>query len=333
MSTYESAAFHLFAYNSLTIKSAFKWQNTLSIHLAAMLLASSGNQADAEALLAIRDLIKKNTGMLSDLRGNSNLAIIALLSQTEDPSTMLNHTKQVQALLKASRFSQNDYLAITAVQIALNVPPEQFTDTVAYTCAFYDAMKQNHSLVTGPDDYIFSCLLAMSGLDVKEATEQIEELMVMLKPYFSGVNVRQTLAQVLVLGLTSLDTPFSAKETVRRVIDLREALSAIKLKPSSETSVLLGVLSLLPGEPQSIASQIADCYYALKAEASFGNWQGKQVTLLFAESLVTCAMTTDLKLTTKATLSNAVTNLLIAEQTVLIAASIAAATAAVSSSS
>jgi hypothetical protein len=295
-------------------------------------LASSGKLATADELLATRELLKKNArGSSSNLRGNSSLPLAVLLSQSENPSQALQNTIAVQDLLKAKKFWRNDYLAIAAAQIALNTQPAQYSDTVKRAREFYDAMAQNHWFITGEDDYIFSCMLAISGLGVFGTNAKIEELMAALKPHFGGAGVRQSMAQVLVLGESCAETKRPVELIVNRIVALREALREQKLKPAADTAPILGVLSLLPVEPGMIASQVTSCYAKLKAEATFSKGMGKQNTLLFAASLVALSMAADLGPTVSAALANTITNLVIAEQMAVIIVIMAASSSAATS--
>ncbi|GHV04730.1 hypothetical protein FACS1894217_00480 [Clostridia bacterium] len=321
MAAYE-AALRLFSDNTRTIKKAFKWQNILAVRLASMLLTASNVSAREEKLLEIKLMLKSSVGVFSNLRGNVELPLIAILAQAGRPQETLQSTIHVQTLLKAEKFWKNDYLGIAAAQIALRVPHENHAGVVKRSREFYDAMRRNHPLITGTEDYSSCCMLAIAGLGVQPTTVKIEELMAELKPHFGGApNVRQTLAQLLVLGEAD------PSGTVDRILALREELRSRRLKPGVEIAAVLGVLSLMPGEPRYLAEQVADCYHDLKADSAFGKWQAKNVTLLFAASLVTVGVVTEL---TNATLTNTITNLILAQQAA-IATGNAAIVAAVAS--
>jgi hypothetical protein len=312
----------LFLYNHQIIKKTFRWQETLCVHMAAMLSVASGKQVNADVLLSVKDLLKRNAGPFSNLRGDVSLSLIVLLSQSGSPEYVLQNTLRVQELLKAAGFWRNDYLAIGAAQIALHTPPKQYAATVSKARAFYDAMRQNHPLITSSDDYIFACLLANADLDVTAATAEIEQLMVLLKPHFLGAsNVRQTLAHILVLGAFSAEAPLSAEQYTDRILALREALRLQKLKPTGETTTILGILSLLPGEPETIVNQVADCYASLQAGSPSIRWSGKQIRLLFACSMVASSLaTTPIKSTTNATLTGTMISLIMSQHAMMIAA-------------
>ncbi|MDR2505502.1 MAG: DUF4003 domain-containing protein [Oscillospiraceae bacterium] len=332
MQAYESTL-HLFTANIRTIRKVFRWQNTLSVRLAAIILASAGKQADAKAMLTAKELIKRNAGVFSNLRGIAGMPLIALISQSERPQEVIGNTIRVQELLKGARFWRNNYLAVAAAQIALNTQPSQYTATVSRARDFYDWMRKSHPLITGADDYILSCMLAAAGLDAEPASAEMDNLMALLTPHFKGSpNVRQSLAQALVLGTSRADTSLSREHAVARIVALREALREKRLKPGAQIAAVLGILSLLPGEPEAIAEQVADCYAALLTVKGFSRIEGKQVILLFAASLVTCGIADELlNSTANAALANMVTNLIIAQQAAVIAATSAAAAASSSS--
>jgi hypothetical protein len=321
MPAYEEP-FRLFIENVKTFKQAFKWQNMLSVHLGAILLVSNGTQADEDRLISVKELIKNSTGAFSNLRGNSNLPLIALLSQSGNPEKTLQDTIHVQNLLKAEGFFRNDHLALAAAQIALRTPPEKHSLTVSRTREFYLSMREKHPVATGDDDYIFSFLLANSGLEVQSTIETIEEIMALLKPHFTlSTNLRQALAQILALGMRSAQEASSLEQAVNRVFDLRDALKEHKLDPGFDVASMLGVLSLLPGRPDAIASQVSSCFNSLQAEKAFGKWHGKSITLLCASSLAALGIAGEmLKSETDSAISTITANIIIAQQTAIITA-------------
>ena len=61
----------LFSSNMQKIKKDFIWQNVLLKRLAAMLYAAEDKVIDSNAIHESHELIKKNTGLFSAFRGNS----------------------------------------------------------------------------------------------------------------------------------------------------------------------------------------------------------------------------------------------------------------------
>lgn len=314
----------LFADNAQRIKKAFVWQNAMINRLAALLYTVENKIADDHAIRDSYELIKENTGLFSSFRGNSAISIAALLSLSTDKETQLANTLSVYDMMKNAKFRASDYLVVAAYQIAANTTSDQYLRTVERAKAFYDSMKTNHRFLTGQDDYIFAAMLGLSDIDVHSGVTSMEELYAVLKPEFLSGNSVQALTQVLVLGE-------EVSEAAMRVLALRDAFRSEGIRLDKEyTLSSLGVLSLLPGDRESIVSDVSETYEYLRTQKGFGNWSiAKQELLLLSAALVAFKFVDDVKggiLTT--TLSTSITNIVIAQQTAIAAAAAASAAAA-----
>jgi len=319
----------LFADNTQIIRKEFIWQNTLTKRLAALLYAQEGKTVDCEAIRQCHALIKQNTGGFSAFRGNMALCVAALLSLSPNPQQAFSETLKVYDLLKGVKLRASDFLAVAAYQVAVQAGPSDYENVVTRTRSFYDDMKGRHFFYTGQDDYIFAAMLGLTDLDVAAGAERIERLYSRLKGGFWDNNSVQALAQVLVLGN-------SDDSVVSRVLALRDALRAQKIKlDKAYTLPVLGILALLPVEIDTIVRDIDAAQDTLRAQKGFGVLSvTTQELLLFAASIVAGDYAESVKegvLT--ATLSTSITNIMIAQQTAVIAAITVSTTAASSSSS
>lgn len=316
----------LFADNAQTIKKAFAWQNALVTRLAALLYTAGNRIADPEAIRASQELIKENTRLFSSFRGNSAITIATLLSLSGEQERRLTNTLAVHQLMKDSKFRTSDYLAVAAYQIAAHAPSDQYAATVERTKAFYDGMKARHRFLTGQDDYIFAAMLGISDIGVERGIERMEQLYTELKPEFYSGNSVQALTQVLVLGA---DTP----EPAARVLALREAFRSRGIRLDKEyTLSSLGVLSLLPYDPEGIVNDVSETFEYLRTRKGFGSWSiTKQELLLLSASLAALQYVEEVRSGMVTTvLSTSITNIIIAQQTAI---AVAAASSAAASSS
>ncbi|GHU98855.1 hypothetical protein FACS189483_07400 [Spirochaetia bacterium] len=304
----------LFADNTQAVKKDFFWWLDSAKRLAALLYAQEGKPVDCEAIQQCHALIKQNTGVFSQFRGNMALCVATLLSLSPNPQERLDETLKVYDLLKGVKFHAADFLVVAAYQIAARSDASDYENVVTRTRSFYDEMKARHFFLTGEDDYIFAAMLGLTDLDVAAGAERIEQLYTRLKGEFWDNNSIQTLAQVLALGN-------SDESVTDRILALRDALRAQKIKlDKTYTLPVLGVLALLPVEIDTIVSDIGAAQNTLRAKKGFGALSvGTEELLLFAASIVAGDYAERVKdgvLT--ATLSTTITNLIIAQQVAII---------------
>ena len=319
----------LFAGNAQSIKKEFKLHNNLTKRLAALLYAQENKPIDCEAIRQCYTLIKQNTGIFSTFRGNMALCVATFLSLKADPQGSFAETLKVYNMLKDVKFHASDYLVVAAYQITAHIEPANYQNAVNRARAFYDGMKARHFFHTGQDDYIYSAMLGLSDLDITTGTEHIEQLYARLKDEFWSKNSVQALAQVLVLG-GSDDT------AANRVLTLRNALKSQKIKLAKTfTLPAMGVLALLPVETDSIVRDINEAKQTLREEKGFGSFSvTSQEILLYAAGIVAGEYTENVKAgVLTAALSTSITNIIIAQQTAMIAAISASSAAAASASS
>jgi hypothetical protein len=318
----------LFADNTQIIKKQFMWHNTMTKRLAALLYADRGRSIDCNAIKDCHNMMKSGTGILSAFRGNMSLCIASLFSLSPNPALLFDETIKIYDLLKAEKFRASDYLVVSAYQIATLKEGKATNYIIKRMRAFYDGMKAYHRFNTGQDDYIFSAMLALSDLDVQTSTKRMEELFQRLKPTFRDNNNLQGLTQVLILGGES-------DNTADRIIALSSELKARKLRLNrSYTLPSLGVLALLPADTYDLGAALAEASGFLYQQKGFNSLfisQGEH--LLYCAAVIASDYADQIKdgvLT--ATLSTSITNLLIAQETAMIAASSAAAASAAASS-
>ena len=310
----------LFISNTQTMSKEFKWQESMTRRLAALIYAQEGKQVAPESIRRCQEIIKKNTGIFSTFRGNMALCIATLLSLTPNPQELFADTLKVYDLLKSVKLRASDFLVIAAFEIAKQANTTDFAKIAERTRAFYDGMKSNRFFATGEDDYIFAAMLALSDLDVTSGIERVERINARLRGEFSDKNSVQHLSQVLVLG-------GSDENVACRVLALRDSLRQQKIKlDKTETLSSLGILALLPVEIDTIVRDIIEVQSALRGQKGFGSLSvSTQELLLFAASIVAseyAQSTQDGVLT--ATVSTSITNIIIAQQAAMMAVMVAA---------
>lgn len=319
----------LFAENVRAVRGKFFFEDYMTKRLAALLYAQEGKAIDCEAIRTCHRIMKENVGAFSTFRGNMALAIASLLSLKEDPQALFNKSVEVYKLLKAAKFFPSDFLVVAAFQIASQAEEKDYQDVVARSRAFYEDMKKKHFFYTGQDDYIFSAMLGITGLEPESATARIEALFTQMKGEFFYKNSVQSLAQVLVLG--------SSDDAVEnRVFKLRDAFRAEKIRlDKSYTLPILGILALLSEDMEAVVRDVDEAKALLRQEKGF-SWisMSTQELLLYAASLVAGEYAQNMKAgVITAAVSTSITNIIIAQQAAMIAAMTASHAASSSSSS
>ncbi|WEK55032.1 MAG: DUF4003 family protein [Candidatus Cohnella colombiensis] len=317
----------LFVANSQLMKSKFIWQPTLIKRLASLLYAAEDKAIDIDAIQESYELIKKNTGVFSSLRGSSAISISALLSLSEEKNEQLSNTLAIYDMMKEVNFRASDFLVVAAYQIAAHTLPENYSHTVNRAKAFYVGMKAEHRFITGQNDYIYAAMLGMSSLDINYGLTRIEQLYATFKPHFHSGDSVQALAQVLVLGEEN-------RELEARVLSMRGAFRERNVKLDHvHTLSTLGVLSLLPAEIDSIVNGVLEVNEYLRTKKGFGIWSvTKQELSMYSATLIAYEYMSDMKIgLLTSTLSTSLTNIIIAQQAAIAAA--VATSAAVNTSS
>ncbi|MCL2060547.1 MAG: DUF4003 domain-containing protein [Oscillospiraceae bacterium] len=335
--------FELFASNAQAAKTGFIWHNTLARRLSALLYAQEGRPIDCEKIRDCYSIIKQNTGVFSTFRGDMALCVATMLSLSPNPQGLFGETLAVYELLKGERFRASNYLVVAAFEIARQSASANYANAVSRTRAFYDGMKARNYIRTGRDDYIFAAMLGLSDLDAEEGSERIRQLYNRLKGEFWDKNSVHALSQVLVLGgggaggggAGSTGSAGGTDAVLNRALALRDALRAHGIKlDKTYTLTSLGVLSLLPSDIGEIARDIFEARQLLRAQKGLGPFSvPMQELLLYAVAIVANERARDIGdgLLT-ATLSTSISNIIIAQQTAMIAA-ISASTAGAAAAS
>ncbi|MDR0879176.1 MAG: DUF4003 domain-containing protein [Clostridioides sp.] len=315
MSKYQKQL-ELFVENIPVARKVFKWQESSKVFLSSLILTSKGIHADEAVLKETRKMYDKNTSIFSNLKYNSATTITTLLSETENPAEVLKNINEVQTLLKEQKFYKDDYTALVATQIVLNTPENEYEKIAVLTGEFYQAMKEKHRWMTDSSDYMYACQFAMLGLNVKDTISKMDELMEELMPHFKWTpNSSQTLAQMLVLGDVASENSTSASQKIEQILKLQEMFKSKNLKVGSEFVAILGLIVMLPISLEEIVDQIVDCCEELKAEKEFGKYNAKQITFMFASSIVIMALANDMqKETSNSVMANIITNLIMQQQ-------------------
>lgn len=317
----------LFVENTQEMRRGFKWKHGGTTRLAALLYTLENRTVNCERIRESYDLIRNDTGMFSIFRGNMSVCIAAMLSLNHSRERLFADTLAVYNQLKTARFRSSDYLAVAAYFIASNANRADHARIIQRAREFYDGMKKQRWFSTGQDDYIFSVMLALSDLDPQAGAARIEALYQQLKSPFwtAGGNSVQALAQMLALG-------GKTDEALAHLLALRDALRSRRIRlDKTYTLPSLGALSLLPVDGDILVNEMLEAQSYLRAQKGFGSFSiSTQEILLFASAIILSAYAEEMDGQVVASISTSIASIIIAQQTAMLMAVIAANSAAAS---
>lgn len=318
----------LFVKNKNIMSANFPWDYTAFHALGASIYVEKNSEIDPNDIKWCKRVIKQNTGVFSNFKNTSFLALATMLSMHEEPEDKFLHVKEVYQLLK-EEFYGSVYLPLCAIIITEMVPREDYDKVIKKASAIYKHMKQEHPFITSSEDASFAVMFAMSPMPVEHVGLEMERCFQLLKGKFLSSNAVQSLSHVLTLGEES------AQAKCDRTMEIFNRLKDNKHKYGTGIELAtLGVLTLTEGNVDQIIGDVLEVYEFLASSKGFGSFSvSRTQKLMYAALLVANSYkNTRLDCTISTTAITSVTNLVIAEQVAIMAA-ISASAAASSASS
>ena len=283
----------LFVENSCFARRCFSWTAwPQARRLTALTYAFEDRHLDADAITESADFMKKNAGTLSMFRstaGASSLCVAANLSLYEDREQLFKDILMSYGSLRSVKFRASNHLAIAASLVATGTERHNFEEVATRAKIFFEGLRGRSWFLTR-DDSIFSVMMGLSDMAPSVGIERVEGLQQQLKIEFGRCSRRavQALAQIIVLS-------GEADDTLSRLIGLNKALRAQNIRLDKNfTLPSLGILSLLPVDNDTLASDIVEAQNYLKGQKGFRLFS-TQERLLFASAIVSSAYAEDYK--------------------------------------
>ncbi len=273
-----------FISNRDAIKSVFKWENEQLIAASATSFLNRGILADGAKLEACKKLLKENTGVFSNFRGNVEVPMVAQLAMAEEPADKMKKTLKIYEALK-QEFRGSEYLVLAAAVMADMVSEEQVVKTTEKARTIYNKMKKDHPFLTSGEDSVYAVLMAVSEKSDEALMEEMEVCYKKLKESFSASNEVQALAHVLSIA------DGDAVEKCNKVVALYEALKNAGVKYGKyHELVVLASLALLPVEQSVLVEDIKAVDAFLTEQKGYGGFFGldKKIRLMHAAMIVSC---------------------------------------------
>lgn len=316
--------------NFHTLDKAFIWDMGIAKHFGAMITANRETHISAEQVKAAKKLIERDTSMWSYFRGTNEFLLAVLLTGEANPEEILTRSLENYENLKQRKFYSSAYLVLASYSIAKHGDPSQYNRIYDRFEEFYAGMKANHFWLTGDNDYVYAAILAMSDLSVQATIDKTEAIYQSLKTYgLTAGNELQNLSNILAFGENAVDFD------CQRAMALYAALKQRKCKISSYGLALVGVLSLIMENPDSMADEVTEVYDQLKQLKGYGAWSlGHTERAILAASIVADYYNDKIQTgTLESALTSSINSIIIAQQAATMAAISGATAASVAASS
>ena len=253
--------------NRDTMNEAFKWGSGLLNLSAAYMITSKEKCADVAKLKECKDLIKERTGALSNFRGNSNCAVAAILSVSENAERLLEDGLQAHKMLK-EKLRDSAYLPMAAMAVAQLAERERHEKIADRTKEIYDRIKKEHPFLTSAEDCSFCTLMALSEKSTEELVTEAEACYRFLTEHTRyPKNSVQSLSHVLALYDGTVE------EKCEKVMELYEILKACGLKYGISYELpMLGILAMTNTNYEVLAEELTEVSNWLSKQKGFGFW-------------------------------------------------------------
>ncbi|GAA0070904.1 DUF4003 domain-containing protein [Clostridium sardiniense] len=286
----------------------------------ALSLTLKGKNADANRINDAIKIIKDNTSMLSNFRGNNLLTTAITISLESDMEGSFKELMTIYERLK-NHFFTNQYLILSSIVIFNARYRVNIDEAVRNTRMVYDYMKKNHRFLTGQEDISAAAMIATTSGNMELTLNEIEECYKALRDNGFGIgNNTQSLSHILPLFSGSVD------EKVSRIVKVDEALRDNRVPLRYYSLPILGIAAVIADDPNTFAKEVREVNERIKSEKGFGSFTlGSTIRNMIATGLVASYYVDKLTDTDKQRLIDTTNNVAL---TIQIAIEIAAASAA-----
>ena len=276
------------AENRDVLKQVVRMEPERMLLAGAAVFASGGIRADLRTLEECREILKENTGALSEYRGMIRVPLLCRMAVSGTPENYLRSVQEIEELIRNTpkiRRVSKVYRILAAMTVQEHSADTTAPETVERILALYEDMKTEHPWLTGEEDLPFAALMAVSGRDTQALTDDAEACYSILRNYFKSGNIRQTVSQVLSL---SGEEP---EDKCLRAVELEEGLRRLGHRiTTDQESVILGAAAITGVPADEMAEDIDFADECLKQKKGFGNLSvGTQTRRMFAGLMSICS--------------------------------------------
>lgn len=295
---------------------------------AALSLTIKNKHVNADKINEAISVIKKNTSVFSNFRGNNLLVAATIISLEEDMERALEEINSIYGKLKKEFFS-SEYLILAAIVIFNSRDRINIDKAVRDTRIVYKHMAKEHRFLTGSEDTTAAAMIAVTSSNIEGTMKEVELYYEGLsdKGFWKGNNL-QALSHILPLFSGDIGSK------IEKVNLLSKALKANNVPIKSYSLPLLGVAAIVAEEPNAFAKLVSEVNDKIKKEKGFGTFSlGYDIRNMIAIGLVAASYIDRLDDYEKEKLIDTTNNIALTIQIAIELAVAGAAAAAVASAS
>ena len=264
------------------IRNIFKMSGEEMLLAGSSFYVGIGHTANEEAIRDCEKILKENTGIFSDFRGNARIPLICKMAIAENPKQYFLMIEKIVDQMKHLKWINAQYKILAAMTIYDYGDMDNISDIIDKMTELFKRMKEKHPWLTSDEDISFAAMLAISNLDVEKLIDEMEVCYAKLKTKFNDSNAMQSVSHVL-----SLDEA-DAEEKCSRLCSIFNQLKEKKHKYGTGYEMtVLGTMSILDIPVEQIVDEIIESDEFLKQQKGFGDFvMGEKRRRMYAALMV-----------------------------------------------
>lgn len=253
--------------NRAAVKEKFAFEENLMGVVAGFIYTSEQKEADADKMLECRKILRKQTGIFSELRSTVELVILSKMALADDPGQYLEDIKEVNKRICGAKLSTGTNSILASVIICDVGMKDGCDEVIAKANALMKRMEKDHPFLTGAEDVSSVMLMALSYKEADKLLADLEEGYTYIKKtYKPGISADAVQGVCEILAMTYGDT----KAKCDKVMRIYKALKDRKANFSTdEKFAVLAALAETDVAPETLAEDIAYASDTLKTMNGF----------------------------------------------------------------
>jgi len=243
--------------------------NTYAI-MAGLLTAANGIKADPARYQTCKEILKKNAGLFSELRGLAGAMVATKMMMQADPEAYIKGVSEVYSnLRKIHKMTASPYMVMAAMNLFEHNGTEVPDEDIERFEALFATLKKQHPIIVGDADRGYLSMIATSGLDLEKISGLTEEAFEACKKISVNKNAVHSMAQILALSDKSAEEKFAFVDRVIKGLEKNHT-------PISKDQGLavVGALSLIDIPTEQLINDITDVSNYLKGKKGFRWFEG-----------------------------------------------------------
>ena len=253
--------------NRIAVKDKFAFEENLMSVIAGFIYASEQKEADTDKMVECRRILRKQTGIFSDLRATAELVILSKMALSEDPAQYLNDIMEVNKKICDAKLSKGTNSILASVIICDAGMQGECDEAVGKAKELMKRMKKDHPFLTTAEDLSPVILMALSYKEADKLLNDLEEgYSYIKKTYKPGISSDAVQGVCEMLAMTYGDM----KAKCDKVMRIYKALKDKKADYSSDEKFsMLSSLAETDVSPEALATDIVDASEILKTMRGF----------------------------------------------------------------